>query len=97
MRSIVQQLKDASLLSFVLPVLFNICVDYGEFSLMPRLDASLIHVEPNQLLASNVFLTQKLIKLASNQSLGKTQSHYDFVSRILALLISRRTYSSPRA
>ncbi|KAI0999634.1 hypothetical protein K3495_g8563 [Podosphaera aphanis] len=72
--SIILQLRDASLLPFTLPVLFNVCVDY----------------EPTQLLASKSFLTRDLINLISSSTFDKTQPFLEYVCRILALLASQQ-------
>ncbi|TQS37521.1 hypothetical protein Golomagni_02001 [Golovinomyces magnicellulatus] len=71
--SIIEQLKDASMLPFALPVLFNICVDYV----------------PNQLIAINSFLSRELITLISSSSFDRTQPLLDYVGQILALLVSQ--------
>ncbi|RKF77598.1 putative gtp binding protein [Golovinomyces cichoracearum] len=71
--SIIEQLKDASMLPFALPVLFNICVDYV----------------PNQLIAINSFLSRELITLISSSSFDRTQPLLDYIGQILALLVSQ--------
>ncbi|RKF59726.1 putative gtp binding protein [Erysiphe neolycopersici] len=69
--AIIKQLKYTALLPYVLPVLYNICVDYV----------------PNQLLASKSYLTKELIDLIKNSSFDKSLPTFEYVCRIMALLV----------
>ncbi|POS83710.1 hypothetical protein EPUL_003679 [Erysiphe pulchra] len=71
--AIIKQLKYTAMLPYALPVLYNICVDYV----------------PNQILASKSYLTRELIDLVKNPSFDNSLPTFEYVCRILTLLMSQ--------
>ncbi|CAK7203012.1 hypothetical protein SEUCBS139899_005741 [Sporothrix eucalyptigena] len=70
---IVTLLGDDSILAFVIPVLYNICVDY----------------EPAQLQASQAHLSRALISIVSGPRLVQCRAFLNIICKILGLLISQ--------
>ncbi|TVY36666.1 hypothetical protein LOCC1_G006584, partial [Lachnellula occidentalis] len=70
---IIHQLKDTSLLPFAIPVLYNICMDFG----------------PAQLQASNSFLSKEFTELISGPALNECKAFLLYICKILDLLITQ--------
>jgi len=87
--SIILQLKDTSLLPFAIPVLYNICVDYGKLSSTKCNNNLLIFQEPAQLQASNSFLTKELIELISGPALTDCKAFLGYICKTLDLMITQ--------
>ncbi|KAK3332298.1 hypothetical protein B0T19DRAFT_415253 [Cercophora scortea] len=71
--TIINFLDDDSLLPFVIPVIFNICVDY----------------EPAQLHVCEVGLSKKLVNILTSSKLSTNQPAFNIAVRILELLVSQ--------
>ncbi len=91
--SIINQLKDTSLISFVIPVLYNICIDYGETSWPKISELSLTLAEPAQLQASNSLLSKELIELISSPRFIDGRAFLGYTCKILDLLVTQRMSS----
>jgi hypothetical protein len=87
--SIINQLKDTSLFSFAIPVLYNICIDYGMLLINSR-EHSLTQAEPAQQQASNSFLSKELIELISSPRFMDSKALLGYTCKILDLLITQR-------
>ncbi|KAH8808522.1 armadillo-type protein [Xylogone sp. PMI_703] len=73
MSQIISLLGNSSIVPFVIPVLYNICLDY----------------EPAQLQASNLSLTRELISLLSGPRLNESRAFLNHICKLLDLLISQ--------
>ncbi|ORY61666.1 uncharacterized protein BCR38DRAFT_347215 [Pseudomassariella vexata] len=71
--AIVNMLNDDSILAFVIPVLFNICVDY----------------EPAQVAAYKAGLNPELVSLISSPRLANAQSFMNYICKLLGLIASQ--------
>ncbi|KAF4989825.1 hypothetical protein FDECE_14577 [Fusarium decemcellulare] len=71
--SIINHLQDESLIPYLIPVLYNILVDY----------------EPAQLLASQSRLSSHLISLLGSDKIGNFPHLIDYFCRILALVVTQ--------
>lgn len=84
-------LRDTSLLPFTIPVLYNICIDYGQFVIVPIRETLLTAAEPAQQQASNSYLSQELIELVSSPRFNDGRAFLGYTCKLLDLLISHRT------
>ena len=84
------QLNDTSLLPFAIPVLYNICVDYG-MSLPPRGRMFADLLEPAQKQASQSFLTKELIDLISSPRFRESSAFIGYVCKLLDMLVEQGT------
>ncbi|XWW98423.1 hypothetical protein V2A60_006423 [Cordyceps javanica] len=71
--AVVRQLSDESVVQFTIPVLYNVLVDY----------------DPAQVLASELKISQALIKLLSSPNLAQFAGVILYLCRVLALLVNR--------
>ncbi|KAK0122658.1 hypothetical protein ONS96_009696 [Cadophora gregata f. sp. sojae] len=68
--SVVSQLQDVTLIAFVIPVLYNICIDY----------------EPAQKQASESFLTKELVELISSPRFDDSRAFLGYACKLLDLM-----------
>ncbi|KAH6707768.1 armadillo-type protein [Leptodontidium sp. MPI-SDFR-AT-0119] len=71
--SVVLQLQDVTLIAFVIPVLYNICIDY----------------EPAQKQASESFLTRELIDLISSPGFNDSRAFLGYACKLLDLMVAQ--------
>jgi hypothetical protein len=91
LRSVIFQLTDTSLLPFTIPVLYNICVDYGILCLqLPVAPQANFLLEPAQQQASDLCLSKELIQLISSPRFNDSRAFLGYTCKILELLITRR-------
>lgn len=88
--SIILQLQDTSLLPFAIPVLYNICIDYGELNAFDTLMHLLTSPEPAQKQASDFFLTKELIELISSPRFNDAKAFLGYICKILDLMVTQR-------
>ena len=86
---LISQLDNTSLLPFAIPVLYNICIDYGK-SEIPQTVNILTSIEPAQLYASNSLLGIRLVTLLSSSGFGNSIALLEYSCKLLELLISQR-------
>lgn len=92
--SIIDLLQHDSLLPFVITVLYNILVDYGEKQTSvldqdAKTQALTHYLDPAQLQASEAGLSQGLINLLKGPRLEKSRPLIGLICKILALLITQ--------
>jgi len=75
LNSVVLQLQDVTLIAFVIPVLFNICIDY----------------EPAQKQASESFLTRELIDLITSPRFADSRAFLGYACKLLDLMNAQCT------
>jgi hypothetical protein len=93
LHSIIIQLRDSSLLPFAIPVLYNICIDYGKSTLPVRGGhMKLTFVEPAQQQASNLYLSKELIGLVSSPRFSDSRAFLGYICKLLDLLITQREH-----
>jgi len=86
---LISQLQDTSLLPFAIPVLYNICIDYGKLEIIKSVD-KLTPIEPAQIQASNSLLGKELIELISSPRYAGSMAFLGYSCKLLGLLISHR-------
>lgn len=92
--SIILQLQDTSLIPFAIPVLYNICIDYGELKSFGWLIHLLTSPEPAQKQASDFFLTKELIELISSPKFDDAKAFLGYICKILDLMVTQRKHFS---
>ncbi|KAI0129707.1 GTP binding protein [Xylariales sp. AK1849] len=76
---IVNLLNNDSVLAFVIPVLFNICVDYGTYSLQ----------EPAQVAAYKAGINPELVTLISGPRAANAEAFMNIICKLLALVANQ--------
>ncbi|XMA10138.1 hypothetical protein WAI453_002929 [Rhynchosporium graminicola] len=71
--SVVAQLQDVTLIAFVIPVLYNICIDY----------------EPAQKQASDAYLTKELVELISSPRFNDSRAFLGYACKLLDLMVAQ--------
>ncbi|KAM0307907.1 hypothetical protein ACHAPM_000640 [Fusarium culmorum] len=85
--SFIKHLQDKSLVPYLIPVLYNVLVDYGR-SLIIHQITKLTSIEPAQILASQSRLSSHLIALLQSPNLFEYSPLVTYFCKILALLIT---------
>jgi hypothetical protein len=94
MPALIALLREPILLPFVIPVLFNICVDYGmSFIDIPNIRNANGVKEPAQKLASESHLTEALVELLSNPTFSHIKAFLGYICKLLDMMIEQRTLS----
>jgi hypothetical protein len=84
-------MDDESLLDYVLPVLFNICADYGMLS-SQAISWMLTNdqLEPAQIHAAEAQVTEELIELIDSPSVRTNRAMIDHITRFLEMIAELR-------
>jgi hypothetical protein len=89
--SIISNLKDVPLLPFAIPVLYNICIDYGKISIIIQ-TYRLTFTEPAQQQASAASLTRELIELISSPRFNNARAFFGYICKILEFMVAQRMF-----
>lgn len=93
--SIIFQLKDSSLIPFAIPVLYNVCIDYGKLTHSSIKSIYLIFQEPAQQRACTAGLTNELIDLMSGPRFNDSRVFLGYICKLMDLMVTQRKFLHP--
>lgn len=84
------------MIAFALPVLYNICLDYGEFYAIRIKSGVLIILGPAQKQTSDCALTKVIVEMITPTRKWMIRPYIGYVRKIMELLVTQRKHHYDR-